>query len=83
MSGHRRGLNSIRFCGVVIGVPCRRAGNGNVGQFPKLVEVLSPFPTDALVSCLKNSTTIYVKTAPTCFGVTVTPSSGGALIRAY
>jgi len=24
---------------------------------------------------------IYIKTAPTCFGVTVTPSSGSALIR--
>jgi len=30
-------------------------------------------PTDALVSCLKNHIKIYVKTAPTCFGVTVTP----------
>ena len=29
-------------------------------------------PTDALVSCLKNIT-IYTKTAPTCFGVTVNP----------
>ena len=26
---------------------------------------------------------IYIKTAPTYFGVTVTPSSGSALIRAY
>ena len=26
---------------------------------------------------------IYIKIAPTCFGVTVTPSSGSALIRAY
>ena len=40
-------------------------------------------PTDALVSCLKNNIKIYIKTAPTCFGVTVTPSSGSALIRAY
>jgi len=44
-------------------------------------------PTDALVSCLKNNITIYIKiyikTAPTHFGVTVTPSSGSALIRAY
>jgi len=36
-------------------------------------------PTDALVSCPKNIK-IYIKTAPTCFGVTVTPSSGSALI---
>jgi hypothetical protein len=36
-------------------------------------------PTDALVSCLKNIFKIYVKTAPTYFGV-VTPSSGSALI---
>ena len=44
-------------------------------------------PTDALVRCLKNNTKIYIKiyikTAPTCFGVTVSPSSGGPLIRAY
>ena len=26
---------------------------------------------------------IYIKTAPTCFGVTVTPSSGSPLICAY
>jgi len=26
---------------------------------------------------------IYIKTAPTCFDVIVTPSSGGALICAY
>jgi len=43
--------------------------------------------TDALVTCLKNSIKIwikiYIKTAPTCFGVTVTPSSRSALIRAY
>jgi len=31
---------------------------------------------------LKNNITIYIKTAPTCFAVTVTPSSGGALICA-
>jgi len=36
-------------------------------------------PTDALVICLKNIK-IYIKTAPTCFGVT--PSSGSALICA-
>ena len=41
-------------------------------------------PTDALVCCLKNNIKIYIKiyikTAPTCFGVTVTP--GSALICA-
>ena len=44
-------------------------------------------PTDALVSCLKNNIKIYIKiymkTATAYFGVTVTPSSGSALIRAY
>jgi len=40
-------------------------------------------PTDALVSCLKNNIKVYNKTAPTCFGVTVTPSSGSSLICAY
>jgi len=40
-------------------------------------------PTDTPVSCLKNNIKIYIKTAPTLFGVTVTPSSGGALICAY
>ena len=44
-------------------------------------------PTDALVSCLKNNVNIYIKiyikTIPTYFGVTVTPSSGRALICAY
>ena len=39
-------------------------------------------PTDEPVSCLKNNIKIYIKicikTAPTCFGVTVTPSSGSA-----
>ena len=35
-------------------------------------------PTDTLVSCLKNSIKIYIKTAPTCLGA-VTPSSGSAL----
>jgi len=35
------------------------------------------------VSCLKkNNIKIYIKTAPTCFGV-VTPSSTSALICAY
>ena len=45
-------------------------------------------PTDTLASCLKkNNITvyikIYIKTAPTCFGVIVTPSSASALICAY
>jgi len=39
------------------------------------------------VSCLKNNTKIYIeiymKTALTCFGVTVTPSSGSALSNAF
>jgi len=39
-------------------------------------------PTDAPVICFKNNIKIYIKTAPTCFGVTVTPSSGNALICA-
>ena len=44
-------------------------------------------PTDALVSGLKKqyynfNIKIYIKTAPTCFGITVTPSSGSALICA-
>jgi len=29
---------------------------------------------------LKNSIKIYIKTAPTCFGVTVTPSSGSDIL---
>jgi len=44
----------------------------------KTEEELSKFyhsPTDALASCLKNNFKIYIKTAPTCFGVKVTPSS--------
>jgi len=45
-------------------------------------------PTDALLSCLKKNNIkihikIYIKTAPTCFGVTVTPSSWSAVICAY
>jgi len=44
-------------------------------------------PTVTLVSCLKNNIKmyikIYIKTAPTYFGVTVTPSSCSALIRAH
>ena len=45
-------------------------------------------PTDAPVSFLKKNNIkiyikIYIKTAPTCFVVTVTPSSGSALICAY
>jgi len=41
-------------------------------------------PTDAPVSCLKNRIKmyikIYIKTATTCFGVTVAPSSGSASV---
>jgi hypothetical protein len=37
---------------------------------------------EALVSCLKNIK-FYIKTVPTCFIVTVTPSSGSALICFY
>jgi len=41
-------------------------------------------PTDALVSCLKkNNIETDIKIAPTYFGVTITPSSEGTLIRAY
>jgi len=32
------------------------------------------------VSCLKKSIKIHIKTAPACFGVTVTPSSGSATV---
>jgi len=32
---------------------------------------------------LKENIQIYIKTAPTCFGVTVAPSSGSELISAY
>ena len=39
--------------------------------------------TDALVSRLKNDIKIYIKTAPICFGVTVTPPSESALIRPW
>ena len=34
------------------------------------------FPIDAPVSCLKNNIKIYIEITPTCFGVTVTPSTG-------
>jgi len=50
-------------------------------MLPSLSFIYSP--TDALVSCLKKNIEIYIKTAPTYFGVTVTPSSGTALICAY
>jgi len=46
-------------------------------------------PTDVLASYLKKENKIkiyikmYIKTVLTCFGVTVTPSSGSALICAY
>jgi hypothetical protein len=35
-------------------------------------------PVNAQVNCLKNNIKIYIKVAPTCFGV-VTPSSGSSL----
>jgi len=44
-----------------------------------LIEVFFYSPTDALVSCPKNNFKIYIKTAPTCLGVTDTPSSGSLL----
>jgi hypothetical protein len=34
------------------------------------------------VSCHENNTKIYIKRAPTRFGVTITPSSGNAFICA-
>jgi hypothetical protein len=40
-------------------------------------------PTDAPASCLKNNIKIHIKTAPTCFGVTVAPTAGSSLICAY
>jgi len=48
-----------------------------------IIKVFIYSPTDAPVSCLKNNIKIYIKTAPTLFGVTVTPSSWSALICAY
>ena len=51
-------------------------------MLPSLSFVYSP--TDALVSFLKKKNIkIYIKTAPTYFGVIVTPSSGRALICSY
>jgi len=48
-----------------------------------IIKVFIYSPTDTLVSCLKkNNIKIYIKTAPTWFGV-VTPSSGSAIIHAY
>ena len=54
---------------------------------PCNILILSKFiysPTDAQLNCLGNNLKIYIeiniKTAPTCFGVTVTPSSGSALL---
>jgi hypothetical protein len=48
-----------------------------------IIKVFPP-PTDAQVDCLKDSFkmyfTIYIKTAPTCFGAG-TPSSGSALFE--
>ena len=45
-------------------------------------------PTDAPASCLKKNIIkiyikIYIETTLTCFGVTVTPSSGSTLICVY
>jgi len=45
-----------------------------------IIEVLF---THQLILVLKNDIKIYIKTAPTRFGVTVTPSSGSALICVY
>jgi len=41
-------------------------------------------PTDALVSCLKNNIKIYIKTAPTCFGVSyiiITECTNSCLLK--
>jgi len=35
------------------------------------------------VNCLENNIKIYIKKTPTCFGVTVTPSTGSAVNREY
>ena len=40
-------------------------------------------PTNAKVIVLKTILKFTLKQLPTCFGVTVTPSSGSALICAY
>jgi hypothetical protein len=45
-----------------------------------IIKVLLFHQLDAPVICLKNNIKIYIKTAPTYFGVTVTPSSGSTLI---
>ena len=37
------------------------------------------FTNERTSECIKNNIKIYIKIAPTCFGVTVTPSSGSAL----
>jgi len=52
-------------------------------QHLDIIKVLFIYQLIALVSCLKNNIKIYIKTAPTFFGVTVTLSSGSALICAY
>jgi len=60
--------------------------NLNVAYYTRFSNVYQSFiysPTDALVSCLKNNIKIYIKTAPTCFDVTVTTSSGSTLICAF
>ena len=48
-----------------------------------LVYVSCTVRTWTELSNKKNIIKVYIKTAPTCFGVTVTPSSGSALICAY
>ena len=45
--------------------------------------ILSKFYLFTNWCCLKNNIKIYIKTTPTCFSVTITPSSGSALIYAY
>jgi len=53
-----------------------------MSKYPENHQSFIYSPTDALESCFKNNIKIYIKTAPTCFGVSVTPSSGNALICA-
>jgi len=58
-----------------------------VQQHLDIMKVLFIHQLITLASCLKNNIKIYIeiyiKTAPICFGVTVTPSLWSALIRAY
>jgi len=46
-------------------------------------DIIKVLFTHQLMLVLKNNIKIYIKTAPTCFGVTVTPSSWSALICVY